>query len=108
MNKIEVRRNRDISFTFEGHIDAGELFPSPAITEEMRQMLDEGERIRKQMETEWWLYFESHPTKDQLGNIITEETHEIGFDVEEEEFNGMVFAVARNIWVRPKKSEYKK
>ena len=105
---IEIRRNRDITWTFEGpsREDLEKLGVIPKLTEEQRKMLDEGARIRHGLEEKIWEHFDKNEVFDLLGDLITRETHEIGFDVETEEHGGMNWAVAKNIYVRPKKSEY--
>lgn len=107
---IEIRRNRDITWTFEGpsREDLVKLGVIPKLTEEQRKMLDEGARIRHGLEEKIWEHFDKNEILDLLGDIITRETHEIGFDVQTEEHGGMNWAVAKNIYVRPKKSEYEK
>ena len=107
---IEIRRNRDLTFTFKGpsQEDLEKSGIIPKLTQEQRKMLDEGARIRRGLEEKIWDYFGKNEIFDCLGDLITRETHEIGFDVETEEHGGMNWAVAKNIYVRPKKSEYEK
>lgn len=107
---IEIRRNRDLSFTLTGpsREDLEKDGIIPKLTEEQRKMLDEGARIRQGLEEKIWEHFDKNEVFDLLGDMITRETHEIGFDVETEEHGGMNWAVAKNIFVRPKKSEYEK
>lgn len=107
--KCEIRRNQDIQLTFDFDEEQREalidlLKPAMEPDEEVERLLDESARRRREIESEMWLYFEAHPTRDQLGNIITEETHEIGFDVVYDEQTGLGYA--ENMYVRPKKSEY--
>lgn len=108
---IEIRRNRDLQLSFDFDEASAEALNKligdfPELTNEQRDVLDYGKRKRDEFEVEMWLYFEAHPTIDQLGNRITKETHEIGYDVDYEDWgNGVVMAVAKNIYVRPKKSE---
>ena len=107
---IEIRRNRDLSFTITGpsREDLEKWGIIPKLTEEQRKMLDEGARIRRELEEKVMNSLEANKVRDLLGDLITRETHEIGFDVETEEHDGMNWAVAKNIYVRPKKSEYEK
>ena len=107
---IEIRRNRDLSFTFTGpsREDLEKCGIIPKLTEEQRKMLHEGARIRRELEEKVMNSLEANKVRDLLGDLITRETHEIGFDVETEEHDGMNWAVAKNIYVRPKKSEYEK
>lgn len=108
---IEIRRNRDLTFTLgpENEKALKELRGLiPPLTEEQRRMLDNGARIRHELEEKIWAHFNKNEVYDLLGDLIMRETHEIGFDVETEEHGGMNWAVAKNIYVRPKKSEYEK
>lgn len=109
---IEIRRNLDISFDLksEGNEDAikklmGQI---PELTEEQRKLFDDSERRRCELEEKIWAYFEEHPEKDLDGNPIKRETHEIGFDIENKEVDGLMYGFAKNIYVRPMKSEYDK
>jgi len=107
---IEIRRNRDLVFSVNGpsreELEASGIIPK--LTEEQRKMLDEGARIRQNLEDEIWEHFDKNDVFDLLGDLITRETHEIGFDVEIERHGDMNWAVAKSIYVRPKKSEYEK
>ena len=107
---IEIRRNRDLTFTLKGpsQEDLEKSGIIPKLTQEQRRMLDEGARILRGLEEKIWDYFDKNEVFDCLGDLITRETHEIGFDVETEEHGGMNWAVAKNVYVRPKKSEYEK
>lgn len=107
---IEIRRNRDLTWTFKGpsREDLEKAGIIPKLTEEQRKMLDEGERIRRGLEEKIWEHFDKNEVFDCLGDLITRETHEIGFDIETEFHEEMRWAVAKNIYVRPKKSEYEK
>lgn len=107
---IEIRRNRDLIFTFKGpsQKDLEKSGIIPKLTQEQRRMLDEGARLRRELEEKIWSHFDRNEILDLLGDLITRETHEIGFDIETEEHDGMNWAVAKNIYVRPKKSEYEK
>ena len=107
---IEIRRNRDLTWTFEGpsREDLEKAGIIPKLTEEQQRMLDEGARLRRELEEKIWSHFDKNEVFDLLGDKIMRETHEIGFDVETEEHDGMNWAVAKNIYVRPKKSEYEK
>ena len=110
---IEIRRNRDVFFTFDlsdaqrKHLNelVGKL---PPLTKEQMKMLDDGERVRRELTEMVMKDIEAKQVRDILGDLITRETHEVGFDVESEVHDGMCWAVAKNIYVRPKKSEYEK
>lgn len=107
---IEIRRNRDLVFSFEGpsQEDLEKCGLIPKLTKEQRRLLDQGAQLRRELEEKIWAHFDKNETIDCLGDMITRETHEIGFDIETEEHGGMNWAVATNIYVRPKKSEYEK
>ena len=107
---IEIRRNRDLVFTLDRprSEDLEKCGLIPKLTAEQRRMLDEGARIRRELEEKVMNSLEANRVRDLLGDLITRETHEIGFDIETEEHGGMNWAVAKNIYVRPKKSEYEK
>lgn len=110
---IEIRRNRDIMFNFDlndaqrKHINhlVGKL---PPLTKEQMKILDASERMRRELTELVMNDLEAKQVRDILGDLITRETHEVGFDVESEVRNGMCWVVAKNIYVRPKKSEYEK
>jgi hypothetical protein len=110
--KIEIRRNLDMSFDLpikeneEAIKKLMEQIPQP--TEEQRKMLDEGDRIRREIEEKIWAYIEEHPENDLSGNPIKRGTHEIGFEIENREVDGAMYGFATNIYIRPKKSEYDK
>lgn len=103
---IEIRRNRDLTFTLDGEVNrkafeelAGRI---PPLTEEQRKMLDEFAWIRREIEEK----FDKNEVYDLLGDLIVRETHEIGFDFSDPDDDGM--SEAKTMWVRPKKSEYEK
>lgn len=102
---IEIRRNRDISFSVTcENLDAlKELFQ---MTEEQKRQQERYEAWRCQMEEGFWRFVKEHPTRDCNGDLIKPETHEIGFDFGEPDDDGMM--AAKTMWVRPKKSEYEK
>lgn len=109
---IEIRRNRDLSFTMGGDSNR-EAFEkllgmiSP-LTEEQKMLIDEGARVRRELEDMIWAYLVKEEIHDLSGNPVTRVTHEIGFDVKIEKHCGMDYAMAENVYVRPKKSEYEK
>ena len=110
---IQIRRNTSIQFNVlntDQNMEAiKKLFEDvPKLTEEQRRILDENQRRREELERQIWDYLSQHPHTDLDGDIITEETHEIGFDTEYEEKNGCTWAVAKRIYVQPKKSIYDK
>ena len=101
---IEIRRNRDIScsVTCENPEALKELFQ---MTDEQKRLQDEYNAQRKKFEDEFWRFLREHPTCDCNGELIKPETHEVGFDFSEPDDCGV--CVAKTMWVRPKKSEYK-
>ena len=110
---MEIRRNLDLSFELKNSDENKEAIKKlmeqiPELTEEQRKVLDENERIRHEIEEKIWAYIEEHPENDLDGNPIKRETHEIGFDIEYKEVDGMMYGFSKNIYVRPKKSEYEK
>lgn len=112
--KIGIRRNLDIKFDLKMSNDnkmAIEqlLKDTPKLTEEQKARLDESERNRKKLEEEIWDYLDKNETLDLNGDVIRRETHEICFETEREsDENGMCWAVVKEIYVRPQKSEYDK
>lgn len=109
---IEIRRNQDITFSFD--MEKNEEFvkkmmeDAPRLTEEQKKIMNEAERVRREIEEQIWAYIDEHPGNDLDGNPIKRETHEIGFDIEHKEVDGLMYGFAKNIYVRPKKSEYEK
>ena len=109
---IEIRRNRTITATFD--MEKNKEFVEkmmenlPQITEEQRKIMDNAERNRHELEEKIWAYLEEHPENDLDGNPIKRETHEIGFEYEDKEVDGLMYGYAKSIYVRPKKSEYDK
>lgn len=102
---IEIRRNRDISFSVTGGVREAlkELFQ---MTDEQKRAQEEYDARRKELEDEFWRFVSEHPTRDCNGELIKPETHEIGFDFGEPDDDGV--SEAKTMWVRPKKSEYEK
>lgn len=102
---IEIRRNRDIqlNFTCENLETLKELFQ---LTDEQKRQQERFETWNRQVEDEFWRFVKEHPTKDCNGELIKPETHEIGFDFDEPDDNGMM--KVKTMWVRPRKSEYEK
>ena len=80
----------------------------PPLTKEQMKMLDDGERVRRKLTEMVMNDIEAKQVRDIFGDLITRETHEVDFDVESEIRDEMCRAVAKNIRVRPKKSEYEK
>jgi len=102
---IEIRRNRDISFsvTCENPEALKELFQ---MTDEQKRLQEEYEAQRKKLEDEFWRFVKEHPTRDCNGELIKPETHEIGFDFGDPDNDGVM--EAKTMWVCPKKSECEK
>lgn len=110
---IEIRRNRDLTFTLDGDVNrkaieelAGRI---PPLTEEQRKMLEEGDRCRRELGEKILADMEANYVRDCLGELITKETHEVDCDVEyAEDKDGLQWVIAKQWYVRPKKSEYEK
>jgi len=102
---IEIRRNRDISFSVTGGDQEAlkELFQ---MTDEQKRAQEEYDARRKELEDEFWRFVSEHPTRDCNGELIKPETHEIGYDFGDPDDDGVT--EAKTMWVRPKKSEYEK
>ena len=105
---IEIRRNYSISFDIKA-IEANsesfkKLLEQSKLTEEQQALVDEGQRKRDEIKAKIWEYLKKHPTKDLDGDLITKETHEIGFDTAEEEIDGVTWVVAKQIYIQPKES----
>lgn len=110
---IQIRRNTSIQFNVlhtDKNMEALKklLEDVPKLTDEQQRLFDEGERKRTELERQIWAYLSQHPQRDLDGDLITEETHEIGFDTEYEERDGCTWAVAKQIYIQPKKSIYDK
>lgn len=109
---IEIRRNTSLSFDLAMTPANKESFKklleqSQKLTEEQQELINEGKRKRNEIEAKIWEYLKEHPTKDLDGDLITKETHEIGFDTAEEEIDGMTWVVAKQIYIQPKESCYR-
>lgn len=107
---IEIRRNRDIICNFELSEDQREtildFFKPKAIDEMVEQMLDENNRLRHEICAKIMAHCVETGLKDLDGNLITPETHEVGFDLGFTMFEGEQWAYPKQWYVRPKKSEY--
>lgn len=107
---IEIRRNLSISFdikTTEVNRESfKKLLEQSQLTAEQQALVDEGQRKCNEIEAKIWEYLKKHPKKDLDGDLITKETHEIGFDTAEEEIDGMTWVVAKQIYIQPKESFY--
>ena len=105
---IEIRRNGGMMFTGElsdGRMAKDILYVAPSFSEMEHKMFDECVRIRREIEEKIWSYFDDNEVFDLLGDRITRETHEIGYDVEFERRGEMLWAIARTTYVRPKISK---
>ena len=103
--KIEIRRNRDLSFTVRGDFafDKGLL---PKMTPEQEDMQHKLEKKRESFELGIWQSAKREGWKDLDGNLITPKTHEIGYDWEDVDGSGLKRAKA--VYIRPIKSEWMK
>jgi len=105
---VEIRRNGNLMFTgelSEGRMAKVILYVVPSLTEMEHTIFDECVRIRREIEEKIWSYFDDNEVFDLLGDRITRETHEIGYDVEFEGRGETLLAVARIAYVRPKISK---
>lgn len=102
---IEIRRNRDISFSITGGVPEAlkELFQ---MTDEQKRAQEEYDARRKELEDEFWRFVKEHPILDCNDELIKPETHEIGYDFGDPDDDGV--CEAKTMWVRPKQSEYEK
>lgn len=110
---IQIRRNTSISFnvlnTDKNREAIKKLFEDmPKLTDEQQRMVDEGERNRSELERKIWAYLSQHPRTDLDGDLITEDTHEIGYDTELKDIDGCTWSVVKQIYIQPKKSIYDK
>ena len=110
---IQIRRNRDFKMSFtatEEQVKALQKIIEtpefPPIPPEVQSKVDEANRKYHELERQIWEHFEKEPTQDQLGDWITPETHEIGYDTEMKEIDGFHYMIATQMYVRPKKSEF--
>ena len=109
---IQIRRNRSWQMTFKATEEqkamlrkiAGEpVFPP--MPPEVKAKIEEAERRRQEVEKQVWERVVSSGMKDLLGDPITPETHEICYDMEPREINGLHFMVSTQMYIQPKKSE---
>lgn len=101
--KIEIRRNRDLSFTVKGDFafDKGLL---PKMTPEQEALQHELEKKRNSFERGIWQAAIREGWKDLDGNLILPTTHEIGYDWED--VDGAGLKRAKTVYIRPIKSEW--
>jgi len=109
---VQIRRNRTISMEFAIKKDEKSikqlLNAIPKLSPEQQAVIDESISQRRTIERKIWEYLKENPTLDLDGDLITPETHEIGFDTEIKEINGCWWEVVKEWYVRPKKSEFEK
>lgn len=109
---IEIRRNRGIKFDFEISNEQREsildLFKPKVIDEMVEQMLDENNRIKREICEKIMSHCVEIGQRDINGELITPDTHEVGFDLGFVNVNGDTWAYPKQWYVRPKKSEYEK
>lgn len=105
--RIEIRRNRDISFSVKCENPGTLKDLMPELTDEERKIVEESERERLRWESELFDMAEEpgYEWHDLDGNPITRETHEVGYEYSEP-INGICYAEV--CYIRPKKSEYEK
>lgn len=101
---IEIRRNRDLSFTVSGNFQFDKsLFPE--LTPEQKDLQHRLEKKREILEKRIWRAAVQEEWKDLDGNAITPSTHEIGYDWEDVDGEGLMRA--KTVYIRPIKSEWK-
>lgn len=110
---IAIRRNMTISKNFtiatKDKKSIEQLLNSiPKITPEQQAIIDDSINQRRTIERKIWEYLKNNPTLDLDGELITPETHEVGFDTETKEIDGCLWLVVKEWYVRPKKSEFDK
>lgn len=100
--KIEIRRNRDLSFSVSGDFSFDKsLFPK--LTPEQEELSRRLEKKREAFEKGLWQSAEQEGWRDLDGNLITPATHEIGYVWEDVDGQGLMRA--KTIYIRPNKSE---
>lgn len=107
--KIRIKRNRDISFEFNCDDPKAQEFLRglvPELTEEQKRKQAESDRKRALLEEAIWKEVAENGWKDLDGNDITPETHEIGYEYGEPDKDGM--CCAKEVWIRPKISEFER
>lgn len=77
----------------------------PPTPPEIQAKIDEANRRRIEAEGKVWKKIAEGKIKDLSGNIITPETHEICYDMEEKEIDGLHFMFSTQMYIQPKKSE---
>lgn len=109
---IEIRRNTDIKFEFELSKEQRETildFFKPKVIDEMvEQMLDENNRLKREICEKIMAHCVEIGQRDLNGAFITPETHEVDCDLAFVYINGEQWAYPRQWYVRPKRSEYEK
>ena len=102
--KIEIRRNRDLSFSIKcENVDALKAL-MPELTAEERKIMEESEKERLRWEEELFDMAEEPGNEwlDLDGNPITRETHEVGYEYSDP-IGGKCYVEV--CYIRPKKSE---
>ena len=105
--EIRIKRNSDISFEFNCDDPKAQEFLRglvPELTEEQKRKLAVAEEKKKRLEAEIWNEVAINGWRDLDGNVITPDTHEIGYDFGEPDADGM--CCAKEVWIRPKISEF--
>ena len=109
---IEIRRNRDLNFRCELSKEQREslldLFKPKVVDEWVEEMLNENNRLKREICEKIMAYCVKTGQRDLDGNLITPETHEVDCDVDFTSYQGEQWAYPKQWYVRPKKSEYEK
>ena len=112
--EIQIRRNRSMNLSFTCTEDQKKFIEMataekpqfPPMPPEIQAKFEEVERRREEIEKEVWEKIVSSEIRDLNGDIITPETHEICYEMEEKEIDGMRFMVSTQMYIQPKKSEF--
>lgn len=108
--KIEIRRNRTISFTCTGPTPDGILDLFPKMPEEFAKKNQEYDERRKAAEERIWKAVEESDieVRDCSGELVRRETHEICWEEtgEKEEIQDGIFLMKLRPYIQPIKSEY--
>ena len=111
--KIEIRRNQSWNISFQMTEENKEAIrhltgDMPKLTKEQEELMEKGRQEIANIKEKIWAYLDENPTTDCLGDLITRETHMIDFDTETVEKDGCMWAVPKQFYIQPIKSEHDK
>ena len=111
--KVELRRNMSFSCSFTMQPSNKEAIEQllkdvPQLTPEQQRLADEADQRRHALEEQIWQQVEQLKPLDLDGDLITRETHQIGFDYDFHEEYGCMVGDVKTIYIQPKKSEFEK